>query len=187
MISSAIESVVQELDNFLRIKFQLTDSGAILSNLANVDGSIAAKDKNKVVVTLVGIQEDKLAHNKLNPGKRAGQSPPVYLNIHLLISANFDEKLTKESLRFISAVVAFFQSKSVFLPSNTPSLSSSIEKLVFEIVNLEFQAQSSLFTSLGAKYLPSVLYKMRMLAIDEGNMLYTAGRVKGKGLDTSQE
>ena len=187
MISSAIESVVQELDQFLRVKFQLTESGAILSNLTNLDGSIAAKEMNKVVVTLVNIQEDKLAHNKFNRGSKIGQSLPVYLNVQILISANFDEKLAKESLRFISAVVAFFQSKNVFTPSNTPSLDNSIEKLVFEIVNLEFTEQSNLFSSLGAKYLPSMLYRMRMLAIEEGNMQYTAGPVRGKGVNTSQE
>ena len=184
MIESALSSVVAELNQFLKLKFQLTEDAVIISNLANLDGSIAVKEINKVVVTLVNIQEDRLATKKGSPGKKIGENTPVFLNLHILISSHFDEKLISEALRFLSAVIAFFQNKGVFFPSNTPTLDNSIEKLVFEIVNQDLREQSNLFSAIGVKYLPSVLYRMRMLAIDEESVHFISAPITEKGFDS---
>jgi hypothetical protein len=37
--------------------------------------------------------------------------------------------------------------------------------------NLSFQEQNNLWGSMGAKYVPSVLYKVRMVTIDEGSIV----------------
>ena len=116
MLNSAVDSIVQELNQFIGMKFQTDEDVVILSNLMNLDGTVAATEKNKIIVSVINIQEDKIAHNNSVKAKGSGMYPPVYLNVYLLMSANFDEKLNKESLKFLSAVVAFFQGKKVFTP-----------------------------------------------------------------------
>ncbi|MFT4603097.1 MAG: hypothetical protein ACI857_003284 [Arenicella sp.] len=184
MIDSALDAVTKDLNQFLKLKFQLSEDAAILSNLSNLDGSVAVKELNRIVLTMVNIQEDKIANLKSSPGNKIGVNAPVFLNVHVLVSSYFDQKLTKESLRFLAAAVAFFQNKGVFLPGNSPGLDNGIEKLVFEIVNLDFTQQSQLFSSLGAKYLPSVLYRMRMLVIDEETLQYTPSPITERGVDS---
>ena len=50
---------------------------------------------------------------------------------------------------------------------NAPDLVDPVEKLVFEMVNLNIQELSQIWGVHGGKYLPSVLYKTRMVTISE--------------------
>lgn len=168
MIDVAIHSVGEELNEFLRTKFSLNEDRVIVSNLVNPDGSRAVKDENKVIITLAGIEHEKLATPKSGNIVSPGGSQPVYLNLFLLFSAAFNERLNMEALKFVSAIIAFFQSKKVFTPQNCPGLPNSVEKLVFDIYNLDFREQSNLWSYLGAKYMPSIFYRVRMVMIDEG-------------------
>ena len=104
-----------------------------------------------------------------------------------MVGASFDSKLNKEALKFLSAAISFFQHKKVFTPVDTPSLDSSIDKVIFEIVNLDYKDLSSVFGTLGAKYMPSVMYKMRMVTIEEDGMDYTAGAITERGLSPEQK
>jgi hypothetical protein len=62
--------------------------------------------------------------------------------------------------------MGYLQQKNVFNRANTPQLDGAIEKLVFEMESLTLERMSSVWTALGAKYMPSVMYRMRMLTID---------------------
>jgi hypothetical protein len=42
-----------------------------------------------------------------------------------------------------------------------------IEKLIFSLYNINFEQINHLWSTLGGKYLPSVLYKMQLVIIDE--------------------
>lgn len=172
MIDLALVPVVNELNEFLRIKFKLKDDRAVIANILTQDGSSSIKEDNRILVSVVNIEEEKLATPRFIPNP--GINKPVYLNIYLLFSAAFNPTLNIEGLKFISAVIAFFQSKPLFEPQNTPGLDPSIEKMVFEIYSLTLQEQSNLWASIGAKYMPSVLYKIRVIGINEAMMTYEA-------------
>lgn len=185
MISSAVSSIAEELNDFIKTKFQLDEDRVILSNLINLDGTVAVKEMNRVIVSVVNIHEERVGVPLKGLGVRGGDKPPIYLNVFILFSANFDEKLKKEALKFISAVISFFQSKNVFTPSDTPNLDNSIDRLIMDIYNQNFQDQSSIYQILGSKYLPGIMYKMRMVAIDEGAMDYKPGAIVERGTDSS--
>ena len=42
MLNSAVDSIVQELNQFIGMKFQIDEDVVILSNLMNLDGTVAA-------------------------------------------------------------------------------------------------------------------------------------------------
>jgi hypothetical protein len=52
--------------------------------------------------------------------------------------------------------------------ANTPSLDKRIDKLMFEMESLGTERLNNVWATLGAKYMPSVIYKMRMLTFDDG-------------------
>ena len=83
--------------------------------------------------------------------------------MHLLFSSNLDDY--KEALKRISQVVAFFHSHPVFTPENAPGLDQNIEKLIMELDSINFEQLYNLWSAFGGDYLPSVLYKLRMVTI----------------------
>ena len=44
---------------------------------------------------------------------------------------------------------------------------SPLEKLTFEIFNLPINELSHIWSGIGAKYVPSIIYKVRMISIQE--------------------
>ncbi len=100
-------------------------------------------------------------------GRRVPASrPPFYLNLQVMMAANFNGNNYPEALKFISSTIIFFQRHSLFNHQITPELDERIEKLILEVENLTIQDLSNLWGLLGGKYLPSVLYKVRVVAFD---------------------
>jgi hypothetical protein len=54
-----------------------------------------------------------------------------------------------------------------------------MDNVSFEIFNLSIQEQSNLWSTIGAKYIPSILYKVRVVAIDEQALLPDTVEIKG--------
>lgn len=172
MIHEVVSAIVTELNRFLMSKHNLTEEKAVMSHLVNADGTIAIQEVDKIIVTLVGIETDR---NKGNTGTYKPTSsggftkvnPPVEINVYLLFSAYFTSENYVEGLKFISSVIAFFQSRQgIFTTQNTPALNGLIERLSAEMVSPEFRDQSNVWSGLGAKYLPSVLYRVKTLQIE---------------------
>lgn len=134
------------------------------------DKNETQKQENSLLMSLINIEEERVVKSQkatmeVNGNRIAYINPPIKLNLFVLISANFT---TYESgLEYLSGVIKYFQSKSVFNHDNTPSLDSSIEKLIIELYSLSFEQQNHLWGALGAKYVPSVVYKVRMLTVQE--------------------
>jgi len=91
----------------------------------------------------------------------------MHMNLYLVFAAHFPDPNYKEALHFISLVIEFFQGKSVFDKFNTPGLSANIDRLIFEFVNQDIQEMNNMWSLIGAKYLPSVVYKVRMLTFSQ--------------------
>lgn len=172
MIYNALNITIQRLNDFLKLEYSNNGNYLELSNLFDHTGSLALLDSNKIIATLVNIERETamgIQHQVIqgNNNKHTAISPPVYLNLYLLFSSLYTGENYAEGLKFISSVIEFFQSNGTLNHSNTPQLEHNIEKLTFEIVNLDFQNLSQLWGMMGGKYLPSVLYKIRMLCFDQ--------------------
>lgn len=164
MIHEVVPVIAAELNDFLESQFDTGEDKVIISNLVNQDGSVAIQDENKVVVSIINIERDG---NNQRSFAKLGSNPSVNINIYILFSAYFNSSNYLEALKFISGVIAFFQSKNVFTPSNTPMLNNDIHQIVAEMVNIDFKELSNLWGALGGKYLPSVVYRFRSINIDE--------------------
>lgn len=132
---------------------------------------------SNLAMTLVNIEEEQVLKNQnlyreTPQGTIAKTDPRIMVNLYVLISANFgdDEFGYRESLKFISYVIAYFQSHRVFNPVNNPDLDAGLEKLTTELYSLSFEQQNNLWSSLGAKLMTSVMYKIKLLAIYDDNI-----------------
>jgi hypothetical protein len=67
----------------------------------------------------------------------------------------------------LTAVIGYFQAKPVFHAANTPGLDRGIEKLLVELHSPSFEELNQLYGMLSAGYRPSVLYKLRLVVIQD--------------------
>ena len=187
MIQTVVNSLLSELNSNLKRRFSLQDKPKIvLSPLVDVEGNLAIDgEKNKLVMTLVDIEETRFKGHSLAKSDIQGRQktaffrPPIHLNLYILISAYFDSSNMDEAYMYISEVLSFFQKKAIFDPKNTPSLgNTNIDKLYIELYNQSFQDKSHMWSMIGAKYLPSVLYKIKMLTIQEDEVLKEVPDIK---------
>lgn len=173
MIYEALEILRSEINDYLKALPELNVSGnsvVTLTNVAKEDGSIEIPNNN-LGLSLVNIEEEQivrdLAAHRVNPDNSISHlNPEIRLNLLVLFVAHFNDY--KTSLQYISGLIRFFQKKSVFTPNNSPAMANGLEKLVVDLHQMNFEQQNNLWAILGAKYLPSVLYKLRAISIQEG-------------------
>lgn len=174
IIDSAVSILADETNNY----FQRSPGNELVipANLLSQSGSLHTGLAGHIALSLVNIEEDRLSrpldiYRPQPNGSVETVNPEVRLNLYLLFIAcagntNIGADYTT-SLENLSRVVAFFQTKSFFNHQNTPTLDPRIEKLLLEMYTLSFEQQNHLWGSLGAKYLPSVLYRARLVRVQE--------------------
>ena len=181
MIDTAIAQVASQLNQALKRQFMVGEDLVVTSNLHEQDGTVATQVVNKVAVFLVNIERESVPGAGGSGGAGILRStlspPPVHLNLMVMFAANFGGGNYPEALKFLSSIVAFFQGRPVFTHQNSPELDPRIDKLTLEIENLSVSDLSNLWGVLSGKYLPSVLYRMRMVSIDANQLTAQIPRI----------
>jgi hypothetical protein len=149
-----------------------TPTGIVVAaNIAKAEELTAVT--SKIVMSLVNIEEDRISKHPSNsfpsPTGVEYKNPPVLVNLYVLFSVNRD--YTDDALLYLSYVMQFFQHKNIFTQQNSPGLFTDtmqpVQQISSELVTLNFEQVNHLWASLGGKYLPSVLYKIRQVVIDD--------------------
>jgi len=128
-----------------------------------------------LLLTLINVEEEVIGKSQLPYLKHPDQSydllnPELKVNLYMLVSAVSTKQESERyvnCLKILSYAVGFFQYKSVFDKLNSPGLPDRVEKIIVELVSPTFEQQNHIWGSMGAKYMPSVLYKLRMLVYRE--------------------
>jgi hypothetical protein len=174
MLLETFQFLADELNKYLNLKGVVADPpSVVLGNIARAFDSeiLPGSDPiaNKAVLTLVNVEEDHVSRQQENYVKTSVstwyKSPPLLLNLYMLVSVNRNNY--GQSLTWLSHVLQFFQFQNVFTATTHPSLDSRILKLIVEMNSLNFEQVNHLWSTLGSKYFPSVLYKIRQITIDE--------------------
>ena len=173
MIEGTISFIEETLNSYLQDKMNFKEERVISSNLVEQDGSIAIRDDNRVVISLVDLDQEPSLKNanrtEVKPGGSMKQTqPPVNLNLFIMFSCFFTSNNYKEGLKYLSNIILFFQGRPLFSRQSYPQLNKyNIEKLSFEIYHPDYQARNNMWTILGIKYLPSIIYKVKMLSFTD--------------------
>lgn len=172
MIDVSLEYMRRALDQYLMVNMGLENSVVVLNNLVDANGSSPQNNQNKIVATLVNLEYETnkqyYGGSRQDVNQISRINPPVLFNMDVLFSANFDEY--REALKFLTATIAYFQGTPSLTRAGNPTLPSGIEALKFEIENTHSTQAHNLWTSLGAKYLPSIVYKIRHVSVDSAQI-----------------
>lgn len=168
MINKALQFTCDTLGQFLKNRFDLDESRVIMNNLIDSDGSIPAINKNKLVISLINVEKEttkpfNIRNHQLGNGNFVNVNPAERFNLDILISSNFDDY--SETLKFLNAVILFFQVNTALTVNSSSAIPKGLNKLEYDIEKLDYQQMNSLWSAMGAKYQPSVIYKMRLLTI----------------------
>jgi len=170
MIDKTMSFLIGELNSLLANRFQSNEDLAVLSSLANPDGTLPPAIENKLVLSLINVEREPSATGS-RPMRSVGEglarvSPPLGLNLLVLATASFSSNYA-EALKVLSHVMGFFQAKPSFNAQNSAAFPASMEKLSVELVNLSIHEINNVWSILGAKYMPSIAYKVRMIVVQE--------------------
>jgi hypothetical protein len=176
VIQAAIQHLATQLNAHLKRTNNLTEDIVVVSSLVEADGSPSAHANNKLLLLLTNIEKDttpkRASSRSLSFDGRALQSAqPLYLNLYILLAANYSGPNYAEALKFISRAIGFFQIHSSFDRQGSPDLDRRIERLVLDIENLSIQDLSNLWGLFGGKYLPSVYYRVRMISVGPDSII----------------
>lgn len=164
MIYYCMEHLRKQLNQFLDRKYDFDEQLVVLSGVSSSEGGQPTNISNKVVLTLANIERETSVNNKgLGGRNELLVTVPVHLNLYVLICANFSSYA--EALKLISSAVEFYQLNPVFNKNNSPDLPDGIDKILIDIENVTPHELSNMWGTLGSNYLPSILYKVRMVTI----------------------
>jgi hypothetical protein len=139
--------VFLEGDKIERIMFQL---GAVSELLINVEEERHLRQPD--LYSRVG--EDGVPYRV---------QPDIRLILYVLFVARF--KQYESGWEHLSKIIEYFQTNRVFEPEDSPDLPAGIEKLVVELVTLDFAGQNEVWNALRTTYHPSILYRIKLIAM----------------------
>lgn len=168
MLHLAIQHVADALATYVQLQTGVPDA-VVASPLVEhgAQGGLAAP--GKLVVTLVRIEEDRLSrsveyHERIEGDRVRRVEPPTRLTAFLLVAATHDDY--DEALKAVGHAVAFFQNVRSVDYAEIEGVEDA-GRLVLEMDSPSFEQLNHLWGTVGAKYLPSVLYRMRLLSVHD--------------------
>jgi hypothetical protein len=179
MIHSVLFSIVNSLHEFIKYELNLQEDTVILTNPVDLKGNTNSEIDNKLCVFLLHLEEEKTIKNS-SLQSSGGNNPPIHFNLKVMFIANFPDPNYLEALRYISLVVEYFQGNRVFDKSNTPMLSSNVEKVSMEYMDLNLQDLNNVWSLIGLKLMPSVVYKLKLLSFTDSLFKEDSTAIIGK-------
>lgn len=189
MLHETLSFLATEVNGYLNQKLLPTSDPRLkIGNISLAFDSLltgANSLTDKAVMTLVNLEEDRAARSPDNFVKdtttASYKNPPIVVNLYVMIcvfKADYDD-----SLKWLGHIVQFFQHQNVFTPLTHPHLDERIERLTVELYTMNFEQLNHIWSTLGGKYLPSALYKVRQLQLDENAVRGESGLIREVQLD----
>jgi len=170
MLDQTLTFIRDTLNQHLQNRLGLQIQPVVLGSLGG-DDSQKQKLQNHLVLTLVMLDQE--TSRQYYSGREPPQgslrgNPPQFFNIRLLVTANFDDYL--EGLKILSEAILFFQANARFDRQTYPTLPTGLSGLSAEPESASELRAFEMWSALGSHYMPSLLYKIRQVIFDDGQI-----------------
>ena len=169
MIHEVLGFLKEQLNQYLRNQDSYHEERVVFMDGERTDS--VSFPKNAITPLLINLEEENVLRQGdpyvqvRRDGTRVGVNPEIRINLFVLFVSNFNSY--EESLKFLSYVIRFFQSKRLFVHESNPQLTPNVEKLNMELVTMPFTSQNEIWNALRTTYVPSVLYKVKMIVFED--------------------
>ena len=169
MIDIALKFLAAELNAYLFARTGSAQGGLTFGRLVDDTGKVAITDQS-LGAALVNIDEERVLKSHvpdsvLINGRHVVLQPELKLNLTILIAAHFSQY--EIALRQLSWVLTFFQAHPGFTRDRHPGLDPRIERFTVELQSLAYEQLNQLWAAVGGKQLPSVVYRVRLVAVQD--------------------
>lgn len=181
MIFETLEFIEDALQRYINEVESSTNSSIVALNniaMAHELGGAGESMDNKIIISLINLEEEKTLKNSSNyrieKGQTIYQNPAVNLNLFVLFSS-LNIKRYEDSLKRLARIIEFFQWKkelSFSTDSNLDGVSKEIQ-IFPDLYSLTFDQLNNLWGLLGGKQVPFVMYRIRLVSLDAQKTLAT--------------
>jgi hypothetical protein len=142
-----------------------TQGKVVPGSILDDNGKLAIAS-GTIALCLVNIEEEReLAPARIRHSSNAVmEQPGLRLNLTLLFAARMADYAS--TLKALSHVLGFFQAHPVFTAENHPALDARLDRIIMESYPVTPETLNQIWSTLGANYQPSVLYRARAHFVD---------------------
>ncbi|MCW3162459.1 DUF4255 domain-containing protein [Chryseobacterium oryctis] len=186
------------LRKIIELLCKLVDPNSSIIDTVNIstvnDGDEFLNTKSPIILSIVNIEEDKTLKNQTvylnntNDKEKISKykNPAQYLILSLLF-ASYNKDMTKylDGIDKLKNIIVYFQQNNSFYYKDDDTelisyenyqLKNNLEKehyykITMETVSLTSEQLNQMWSYLGSKYMPSMLYKMRLCMIQESPII----------------
>ena len=191
-----LKTIIEQISNLIVDKDFITVAN--IATLSEDDGVLP--EKSNIILSIVNIQEDKTLKNQSIYQKKAVDNtinqfahPTKYLVFTLLFASyNTDQSKYLDGLGKLQMVIDYFQQNNSFyyniadtvdtevitfpiFDGKTEEEKENYSKITFNSVSLSLDQTNQMWSYLGSKYMPSVLYEIRILPIQKNESVNSKG------------
>lgn len=172
-----------------------SDKNIIITNISTLnDGDDFLDTKSPIVLSIVNIEEDKIQKNQstyikstLDDTKISRYNQPSQNLILSLLFSSYNKDLSKylNGIGKLESIINYFQQHKTFYYKNndnelinyhtfltkTDIEKAKYHKVTMEFVSLSMEQLNQMWSYLGSKYMPSVLYKMRFYMVQSDDVV----------------
>jgi hypothetical protein len=173
MLDVALNFFADELNTYVAARAG-TAVGKVKPSAIVDDQGKYSIDEDSIGAALINVEEVTTVKSQRRQydyvdGQHVVVEPDIKLNLYVLFAAHY--KVYTEALKFISHVVTFFQSHASFRQQEFPTLDPRIEKMTAELQSVNYEQLNQIWAYIGGKQLPSVIYKIRMIVLQDPAVL----------------
>ncbi|NQZ09026.1 MAG: DUF4255 domain-containing protein [Algicola sp.] len=185
MIDKALKTIAQVAEDYISqlLPNSLGEKKVVLTTFVDDAGNTQIPMES-VGLSLLNIEQERTfsarAMPQLEPVGCAAPDQisfvhrPVDLNLLLMLTAHFSNY--EESLRHISYIIQCFQANPQQVLQGENEQTNM--QLVMELNTLPLEQQNNIWGMVGLRYLPSVVYRLRMLRIQDTDKRIVKSTVK---------
>lgn len=170
MIKRILAYYAERLDEYLSRNHHQPEGLATVGLI----GATGEERPNKVVISLINLEKEAsgdMSYMQRSGSGFVGKGTPLMMNMHIMLATVYESRRYAESLSVLSDTLTFIQS--------LPKFSTGKETCTVEVVPMSTMDLHNIWTTMGGQYYPSVICKVRGLAIDSSAITSgsnTAGR-----------
>jgi hypothetical protein len=185
MIYQSLSFLAEQLQQYFKLvektNANITNNFVQLKNVAHLTEE-EIKNVNNVYLTLVNIAEETTMKNVPDYVRQNDQivyrNSPQYLNLYVLFSSCVANSYD-HALIYLSHIIHFFQGKNTFTTQNSVTAHDGLGdfRLILDLYSPTFEQVNYLWSTLGGKQFPHVLYKIRIVEIIRDSTTESRGTI----------
>ncbi len=170
---------------------EIVSPATLLGNITKDDDV----EPGNIYLSLIHVEEEKILQDvkhlkRVRPTDDfyTHVNPEIRLNLYVLVTYQYTGKNYEEALKQLANVVTVLQGKYIFTgPDFMKPAYEGLQQVILDLYTQTIDQNSNMWQALGEKLSPSLLYKMRVIAIQANRVLDSSGEVKAIGIDIAQK